>query len=400
MMMAVFFIIVWFIMIFINYPSGDVVVFYGYSQEYKAGSLFEGGAFSEYPPLAWIFILVPGMLTSDLQTYYAIYATIDIICMYVTGLALIRICEGCTLNLRGMILAYLVITAIYADLAVWKFDIIPVAMMALSMMFFLEKKYMWAVVFSVIGGFIKLFPFIVLPIFMAMALHHRIVLIQLIKAVIYCLIAVTIAMLILLALRIDMGTIVGFIFFQNDRGFHIESLIGTVSVVICHIMGWETSYIERYHTHDVDNQICYALIGDWNYVFLGSLAIAFAIVIIGAWKNKVSLDGEECFKFLITASLLMMSVLLLFNKVFSTQFIQWLYPLVVLHLCYRDKVGFISLFGIVIGIMAISKIFLMTHSQELLLVRDVFLFVLLWYSVRYVLFAKWNTVLSRINFKM
>ena len=335
--------------------------------------------------------MLPGLFTDSLQTYYMIYAAIDVICMFIISVVMIRVCEGRTNFLFILILIYIIITSIYARDAVMKFDIIAVMFMALSLMMFLNKKYYGSALFAVIGGLIKLFPLMVIIVYLFMLLREKDGLVELSKGITCCIAVFCSIVIILFLTGFDMDILFGFVSFQSDRGFHIESMMGTISVVLCNVMGWPTAYVPNYHTYDIDNQICDALLNSWSVIMIVVLIVSISLIFFGCMKKQIN-DEKVRFKILTASVLFLLLVCLLINKVFSTQFLQWIYPLMIMFLCYR-KVPDIVLFAVMYtAIMLISVDFLSSSNQTLLLARDILLIVLLIFSASYVLFGRWDII--------
>ena len=356
--------------------NNDVMVFFDYSQQFKAGTLFDGGAFSEYPPLAWAVIILPGLFSNDFTVYFIIFSGIDVICMFLTGLMLMRICRERTRYLPILMLVYIAMTGLYFDQAIFKFDIVAVLMMTLSIDRFVSKRYCAAVAFAVIGAFIKLFPILLLPVFLIILLKDRGELERFMKgtAVVFGIALLLLAILLLSGVHSDI--LFGFISFQGDRGFHHESVFGTFTVIICMIFGIETTYPEAYHTLDIKNMFCDAVIGYWTFVMAAVMVLALCAIVYERSRFRDG-DDKQRFIFLISSSAILMLAFIMINKVFSTQFIQWLYPLFVMMLCYRDLKQTAILSAVFIVIVLLSRAFLaisyqnMTAGQCLLFVRDI-----------------------------
>lgn len=395
--LGVFFIGLYLVNVLFNpLDSGDVLIFFDYSQEFKQGILFDDGGFSEYPPLAWPFILLPGLFVDTLEAYNLIYTAVDVICMFVIALVLIRVCGNRTKHIDLLLIAYLIMTVLYVDQAVKKFDIIAVMMMSISLMMFVEKRYFGAVSFAIIGGLIKIFPFLLLPVFFIMVLRKRSELIATVIPLIAWVFGLAIAAAMAMALGVDKDIIFGFLTFQGGRGFHVESFIGTLSVVICHITGNSTTYVIANHTKDVDNFICDALVDYWIYIFLISMAAVALTIFIKYLKHGSEMEEGDNYKFLTSAVLAMLVTMLLANKVFSTQFIQWVYPLIVMYMCFRDEKGIITVAAVFCLTVAISRFFLAESIQEMLLFRDILLVIFLYSGLLYVTKKDWEFIVRKI----
>lgn len=356
--------------------NNDVVVFFDYSQQFKAGTLFDGGAFSEYPPLAWIIILMPGLFSSDFTVYFIIFSGIDVVCMFLTGLLLMKICRERTRHLPILMLTYIAMTLLYFDQAIFKFDIVAVLMMTLSIDRFIDRRYCSAVIFAVIGAFIKLFPVLLLPVFFIMLLRNREELERFLKGTAAVVGVVVLSLAILLLSGIHGDILFGFISFQGDRGFHHESVFGTFTVIICMLFGIETSYPEAYHTVDISNVICDAVIDYWTIIMAVVMVLALCAIVYERFRTRDE-DDRRRFIFLISSSAILVLSFIMINKVFSTQFIQWLYPLFVMLLCYHDMKQTVILSAVFIIIILLSRLFLaisylyMSVGQCLLFVRDI-----------------------------
>ena len=356
--------------------NNDVMVFFDYSQQFKAGTLFDGGAFSEYPPLAWIVILLPGLFSSDFTVYFIIFSGIDVVCMFITGMLLMRICRERTKYLPILMLTYIAMTLLYFDQAIFKFDIVAVFLMTLSIDRFINRRYCMAVTFAVIGAFIKLFPVLLLPVFLIILLGNREELRCFLKGTVTVIGVVVLLLAVLLLSGVHSDILFGFISFQGDRGFHHESVFGTFTVIICMLFGIETSYPEAYHTLDIKNVICDVAIGYWTIIMAVVMLLALCAIIYERSRLRNE-DDKRRFIFLISSSTILMLSFIIINKVFSTQFIQWLYPLFVMMLCYRDMKQTAILSTVFILIVLLSRMFLATSyidmsvGQCILFARDI-----------------------------
>ena len=175
-----------------------------------------------------------------------------------------------------------------------------------------------------------------------------------------------------------------------------SSFIGTLSVVICHITGDPTSYVIANHTKDVDNFICDALVDYWIYIFLISMAAVVLAISIKYLKHGSEMEEEDNYRFLTSAALAMVVAMLLANKVFSTQFIQWVYPLIVMYMCFRDEKGIITVAAVFCLTVAISRFFLAESIQEMLLFRDILLIIFLYSGLLYVTRKDWEFIVRRL----
>jgi hypothetical protein len=331
------------------------------------------------------------MFTDDVQVYYAIFAAMDIIAMFLVGYLLIKICRVHTKYWYLILIVYMLVTAIYCDHAVRKFDIIAVVVMTLSIYLFLNKRYELSIIMAVVGALIKIFPVILIPVFIIMVLKDRDALKSTMKGLVVCIGIGLVAVAAIVATgMMSLDNITGFISSQNARSFHMCSTVGALSAMVCEWTGKPTSYVIEANTLDVKNYICDALIGGWMTVFAISLIVVIILVAYLYLRNPPIDSDEDYFKFLTAASLALMIVFLLMNKVFSTTYLQWSYPLLIMFLCYRGKFDTLIVSAIYISTMVLTIVFLNSGTNELMLLRAIILSVLVVLCFRYMYKRKWD----------
>ena len=100
---------------------------------------------------------------------------------------------------------------------------------------------------------------------------------------------------------------------------------------------------------------------------------------------------------IVAGTLATMIVFLLFSKVFSTQFILWIYPLIALFAGYRNRCGTIVVCVLSVAMVLLSTSYLGNHNVWILLLRDSILAVFLFESMKYVLFREWSFKYVQFN---
>lgn len=371
-------------------PRDDVLVFYGYAMRFDAGELPYEDFNDFYPPLAWLFILLPGMFTSDLQAYFMIYAGIATLAMFLTLAVVMRICRRLGIRTDAAVLAYMVVTVIYYNHAIRKFDIEAVLFLALSIMFFLERRHELAYPMAMIGGMIKLFPLVAVPVFLIMALRDRPSRAGTVRGMVYSVVLAA-AVLVPLMLVFDPSEVTLFLGGNSGRGFQSESVLATVSELICGLLGIPSERVPAYGTTDVSNPICDALSGPWT-AFMAVVMIAALLLV---WRGSAGRgDSDRDRAMFLSASLfVVMSAFILSNKVFSTQYIQWLYPVIPLVLMYRSRGDYaygLTVFAAVVFLSWLGPTFV--PDARMLMVRDLLMLYLALHFARYVAGGSWTLV--------
>lgn len=335
-------------------PKDEVVLFFDYSQRFDAGELPYRDFNTGYPPLALAFILAPGLFTDSIHVYFAVYAAVDTVFMFLTLWVILRICRrfGCSNVLAAV--AYMAVTLIYYNQAIRKFDIGAAFFMALAVMLFLERRHALAYPMALIGGLIKFFPMLVIPVFLVLTIGDRKAYRGTIIGVAVCAATVLGALAALALAGFDLSSVTYFMEENASRGFQEESMVGSASIVICRLLGMDYGFIYSNYTNDVDNAICNALQDFW---FPVTVACYLAVILFGAYyvlRREAPPEGEDLFK--ATAALCFASVVvfILANKVFSTTYIQWFYPFIPLLACLRGRADYVWFLAFCVAVAAIS----------------------------------------------
>ncbi len=373
-------------------PVDDVVVFYGYSERFAAGELPYRDFNDFYPPFAWFFILFPGIFADDIRIYCAIYAAIITMVMFLTLCVVLNICRGHGVSTRAATAVYMTMTVIYYSQAIRKFDIAAALFMAVSVGLFLNGRHAWAYPAALVGGLIKVFPLFAGLAFLALSVRDRGAVRGTAVGLGICA-AVAAAVFVPLLVLFDPAQVMNFIVGNSDRGFQQESMMATVSVILCRVAGMETGVVWANSTWDVSNPICDALSGCWTAVTVATVLAVVAVVFVRAsvrWMNGGDADRIRVATASLTAVLI---AFMLSNRVFSTQYIQWLFPLIPLLLAgrTREDAVFVSVLAAVIVLLSWSApaIYL---CQVVLLIRDLLMVYLGFLCLRYAAGGGWSFV--------
>jgi len=296
----------------------------------------------EYPPLAYLFMVIPRLFTSDPFVYTLIYIFMVLIVTLI-GLWLIRkIAMKHDKNAKILMLAYtasvLFLVSFYFD----RFDVIVAVITIAAIYLYTEKKYYWAFALLSIGMFIKLYPGLLFPFFLIPIFANRDF-----KLGIRCLsvFIVTSILLIMPFMLMSPDTYLSFITYHTNRGIQIESVFASLALVM-EILGLtSTQTISSYGSFNLEGGITGVMSAISFPLIIVSL-ILFAFVYYK--KCKTSNDMDWGYKMVPMASLVVILVFILFNKVFSAQYMIWIVGLLIPALIYccdsKEIKSYLSLF--------------------------------------------------------
>ncbi len=293
---------------------------------------------SEYPPLALFSFLLPALFFPDYPAYGFFYAVeiflLDVVILFI----MVKFTQRLNLRIWTVLIIYTLCLIAMGPIVTGRFDLLPAALVLVSLYAFISGRNKTAWSFLALGASAKLYPLIIVPLFILFMLYNRQYR-RLVQGVI-----VFIGVLLALNLPWIIVSWDGYCNINNDASFlgyhiarelHSESSYGLV-ILMGQVMGLT----------QVDANLTY---GSWNiisptadalaiytfYITFAFLAILYVIYIKRLLKTPLtsgidarSTLGEISAQLIIRCSMLAVIIMLLTSKVFSPQFLIWLCPLI------------------------------------------------------------------------
>jgi hypothetical protein len=135
----------------------QVEIFRDYADRIAAGELPYADFPHEYPPLSLAILILPRLFTADPTLYAALFGVEILICDLVIMFVLSRI------GLKPLVL-YGVSMLLFWRVPYIRHDLVPVAVSTLGAFALLRGRFVWAAVLWGIGGALKLYPAVCVPV--------------------------------------------------------------------------------------------------------------------------------------------------------------------------------------------------------------------------------------------
>ncbi len=316
-------------------PRNDVVNFYRHAMDIKNGILPYSGFEFEFPPLALLFFLIPGLFTSDLVTYSRIFAFQCAALMCIAAYCIMRMAPKGDTRIRylaGAVFTLLIL--LYLTESVKKFDSIVMSLTAISLFFFSRRRWGLAYGIMAAAALIKMYPacFLVL-----MASYNFLSasggVEALKKGLSACVAVLLIAFVPLWVAGVGFGDSLSFVSFHAGRGFQVESTMATLIMILGNLGLTETWIVPANDTNDVAGPLADALSPYWMVICLLLVGVALIICIRRMPRDGAQWDASR----MAMAMMFVCIVFMLANKVFSTQYMMWLFPLIAMF-CYESGI--------------------------------------------------------------
>jgi uncharacterized membrane protein len=283
---------------------------------------------SEYPPLALLSFLLPGILTSNTIAYSWVFAAELMICDLLVLLMLADLAAAFKVSVRNTLVVYTLFLLATGPILIARYDLFPAMLVLAAVWAFIKGRVKLAWIAAALGFAAKLYPVIIVPFFVIYQLKNRQYgrLIQ--GGAVFLL---TLVILFLPWVIIDANGFWQSFTYHFERGLHAESTYGT-ALLTGQLLGLTTT----------QGDLTY---GSWNLSspLADSLAkisfpltACFLLIIYGffTWRLRQNSAGDSALKMsgpsavrFFEYAALTVTVFMLTNKVFSAQYLAWLCPL-------------------------------------------------------------------------
>lgn len=271
----------------------------------------------EYPPLSYLVMIPPRFFCNDPITYAYLYMAF-ITLIIIAGLWLVRsFALKFGFNAKTTMLLYVVAAVILNSYFFEKIDVV-VALVALAAIYmYLSGKYTYAFVLLAFGMMVKLYPAILFPVFIVPMLasgKYKESLKQI--AVFFG----AVALMIIPFIIWSPDHFLNFITYHNARGLQIESLAASI-VMVAEMFGLTWTYTTNsFFSFNIEGGPTHILAS----ISFPLMAVAMLVFLVLYFLHCRGLDEDERPKTIAWASLIMLLIFIIPNKVFSAQYMDWI----------------------------------------------------------------------------
>ena len=281
---------------------------------------------AEYPPLTYLFYLLPALFFRAPVSYFAAYVVefmlFDMLAIWLIAKISARLGISVT---RSLIIHAVLIVAV-GPILVASYDVIPAVLTLVALYFFIKEKSNWAWAFAGLGFMTKIFPAVLVPVFVLYLWRQKKYQQILLGAVIFIGIALALS-LPWLVLNAKAYSVVAT--YELERPLHSESLYGSV-LLVGKILGFvKVSGVYDYGSWNLTSLLADRLATLSSYITLTLLALAYFLYFRTLHRGKFEVNALSSLEVLNLTRYAAASVLVLivFGKVLSIQYLVWLVPL-------------------------------------------------------------------------
>ncbi|MDD4924074.1 MAG: glycosyltransferase family 87 protein [Dehalococcoidales bacterium] len=296
----------------------------------------------EYPPIALLLFIIPGLFFRALPSYYIAFTVEMLLFDLLAIFLIIFIAKRINISKVKALTAYTLLIAVAASpLVTQRYDLAPAVMVLAAVAAFLagKNKTAWGVL--ALGVTAKVFPIVVAPVFAIWLLIKK-QYARLFKGI--AAFAGVTLLTIIPWLIIDAKSLGSLLTYHMDRGLHAESTYGSFIILGQHF-GWTSvNWDFSFGSFNITSGLADNLANASFYIMGAILLLAYALFIYqlrksGKNKDVKSNSQVEQETVLIRYVAISVLVFLLFNKVFSAQYMAWFCPLIpLLNIRYQNLI--------------------------------------------------------------
>ena len=294
----------------------------------------------EYPPVALLLFIIPGLLFRALPSYYIAFTVEMLLFDLLAIFLIIFIAKRINISRVKALTTYTLLIAIaVGPIVTQRYDLAPAVMVLASVAAFLagKDKTAWGVL--ALGVMAKIFPIVVAPVFAIWLLMKK-QYTRLYKGI--AAFAGVILLTVLPWLIMDASSLGSFLTYHLDRGLHAESTYGSTIIFAQHL-GWtRVGYDFNFGSFNITSGLADNLAHASFYIMGAVLLLVYVMFLYQLYKREInkevnfSTQGEQE-TLLIRYVVISVLAFLLFNKVFSAQYMAWFCPLIpLLNIRYQN----------------------------------------------------------------
>lgn len=368
----------------INNNWEDVEHYYAQFQMLVEGSVPYKDFVFEYPPLMLLFISIPGIIPGNIDVYCTIFFCISVMFYILTTYYIFRILDKFEINNKIASIVIVLTLLLIGVRVLLRNDIFAMFFVISSIYYYCEKRYELSFVLLSLGVMTKIFPIILALAFVIPFIADK----KIISVAKYTIISIGICFLISLPFIIlDSNSAFAYLTYHSDRGLQVESVASSIILFInlfVHIADPSSGYGSINISGQIPDTIAIVIVP-----LTIILLITFSVLCLYKYNKAKSVDPNRT---VILAGTTMMLILVVFNKVFSEQYMLWIMLLVAILLClikkseYYDTLIIATITSLVFSLLASSVFAPSLNNIEilgtiLLLIRNISVIIILCYSV-------------------
>lgn len=323
---------------------------------------------SEYPPLAFVPMLLPRLISGDRPDGY----------LWVFAFELALLASAVAVSLywlashgwsaeapRNVLIAYVLGVITTAFVAVWRFDLFAAAASLFALTALARSHHGTAGLMLAVAVLAKLYAVVMLPVFLvALLVEHRW---RGASRLVTVFVAAVLLAMVPIFLVAGQGA-VSFLSYQAERGLQVESVGGGLVLLAHAVTGLPVSVLFGFGSWQLESSAS-GMVASISSVAMVIIGAVLLIMCLARFRQEQRTDGAVRRGSIVAYSVLMLLAAIITNKVLSPQYLVWLVPFAPL-LRRGQIVLFVIICAVTIAIYPLGYHYLMDLRPELILILN------------------------------
>jgi uncharacterized membrane protein len=313
--------------------GNDIKLYYSTASNLVRGLVPYRDFALEYPPLAILPMLLPQLINPFGFDVYRVLFPLENFLFCVLGWLIIKQILpswnwGQTEKPQLILKYYILISWILVPVILWRYDLFPALLTLVGFLLVTRKRPFWAGICFGLGITAKLYPVVTLPIFSAYYLVKReysaLIRLWIATSVICCLVILPFAFL-------ASDRFFSFLEYHELRGIQIETFVAGLILLATQLGLTKVKIDANFGAFHLNSSLANSILQSsfLSFFFLISFAVLIFICINYFRKDRI-VNGTISDRSLLIYLIAALIVFILSGKVFSTQYLIWLLPFVLL----------------------------------------------------------------------
>ncbi len=331
---------------------GDIDHYYANAGDVLDGKMPYSESRFEYPPLSLIFMLIPRILTWDLNSFHYGCAILTYVFIVIGSYFLLRMADeriGCRWQTHLILLCTIIFGSYFV---IARNDVYPTVMAIIALWFYMDRRYAPAFIIMSLAAMTKLYPALFLiPMLLPFILKRDW---RNFGTAFICIIAVGLLVespflltdpgtafayltyhsdrgiqvesvassFFMVYNMIVPGTAFAYLTYHSDRGIQVESVASSFFMVYNMIVPGDLAVVFNYGSDNITGVGPDTLAPYMNSIMWAVLAVFFLVMLVRI--SRADMDGEKVFAVVGVMCVAMLLMFIAFSKVYSAQYYIWI----------------------------------------------------------------------------
>lgn len=312
----------------------DVDHYYVHAERVLDGEVPYSGFTFEYPPLALLLMTVPRLLSWDLGSYRIVHALMAAAFVLIAWRLLDDYGDRVAGDRRPVRLVLLLAIIAGSYFITTRNDIFAAVPALAAVLLFMKGRYVPASALIAVAAMVKLYPAILLLPMLCILLVRR----QWKEAVLAVATAAAVCLLAELPFLLDdPSTAFAYLTYHSDRGFQVESMLGSLFLLAKQVLSTDITVSVLYGSDTIVGVMPDAIAPYMNGVLFAALGVFAAVIAARIARGGMPRRSQDAA--LGPICLAMVLLFIAFSKVYSAQYVIWVMLLAPLLLdpCLRGR---------------------------------------------------------------